>query len=117
METGPDEGREARAARNEAVFRSLNEKIASLHESLETLRDTFGISCECANRRCVEMIDIRPREYKALRADSRHFAVRPHHVCADVETVVHATGRYVVVEKTGIGGEVAEQLDARRHDG
>jgi hypothetical protein len=54
-------------------------------------------------------------EYEALRSDATHFAVAPNpsHVFLEVENVVGQTGRYWIVEKTGIAGAVAMHRFAR----
>ena len=55
--------REVRAARNEALFRAVNDRIRQLHEKFAELTDTFLISCECADPGCVEMLPIVERAY------------------------------------------------------
>jgi 5-bromo-4-chloroindolyl phosphate hydrolysis protein len=102
--------REVRAARNQALFRSINEKIESINEAFEQLTHTFAIACECADAGCVEMLDIDPSEYEAVRAEPRHFVVLPGHVYDEVEVVVRERDGYVVVEKTGTAADVAESL-------
>ena len=92
--------REVRAARNEALFRSLNEKIVELERAFAVASDTFTIACECADARCVQMLDLPPQAYERIRANPRQFAVLPGHVYVDVEAVVANESDYVVVEKT-----------------
>jgi len=112
MELSPHEGREVRAARNQSLFRSVNEKMASLNEAFaETLR-TFAIACECDDLACVEMIEITPDHYRAVRAEPRRFVIRAEHINQDVEVVVQRSPDYVVVEKVDAAGETAEQLAA-----
>jgi hypothetical protein len=107
------EEREVRAARNQALFRAVNEKLATLNESFAQLSGTFAVACECADTSCVEMLEIAPEEYRAVRAEPRRFVVRVGHVYRDVEVVVHESPAYVVVEKLEAAGETAELL-ARR---
>ena len=101
--------REIRAARNESLFRAVNEKVRELNETLATVTNRFMIACECADATCTETIEILPYEYLAVRASPRRFAVLPGHAYADVESVIHQTDRYLVVEKEGVAAEVAEQ--------
>lgn len=106
--------REVRAARNEAMFRSLNEKIVELERRFAIASATFTIACECADASCVRMLEIRPEEYERIRANPRQFAVLPGHVYVEVEAVVGEAGEYLVVEKTAptaalIAEERAEQ--------
>ena len=110
MESHDQQEREVRAARNQALFRALNEKLEELNDSFASLTDRFTIACECADRSCIEMIEIPPDEYLAVRAEPRHFAVLPDHVYPDVEVVVRGNDAYVVVEKTGAAGDVARLL-------
>jgi hypothetical protein len=111
-ETGSQQEREARAARNQALFRSVNKRLEELNEAFESVTETFTIACECADTTCTEMIDIEPGDYEAVRSEPRHFVVRPGHVYPDVEVVIRDEPGYVVVEKTGTAGEVAETLDS-----
>jgi 5-bromo-4-chloroindolyl phosphate hydrolysis protein len=110
METSSHEEREIRAARNQALFRAVNENLRTLNEAFASLAGTFTIACECADRNCVDMIEIEPTEYLAVRAEPRHFAVLPEHVYPDVEVVVRESERYVVVEKTAAAGELSDSL-------
>jgi hypothetical protein len=113
MDTISDAEREVRAARNQALFRSVNERIEALNEAFDHVMETFTIACECADPTCVEMLDLKPEEYEAVRAEPRHFAVLPGHVYSDVEDVIREGDGYVVVEKFGKAGAAAEILDER----
>jgi hypothetical protein len=110
MGTDSHEEREVRAARNQALFRSVNEKMRQLNEDVASVTGSFTIACECADTGCLEMIEIAPAEYLAVRGQPRRFVVLEDHVYADVETIVGESDGYVVVEKTETAGEVAEQL-------
>jgi len=54
-------------------------------------------------------------EYEAVRADPTHFLIAPspEHVEAEIERIVARHERYWVLEKVGVAGEVAEDLDDR----
>src|SRR5512133_745039 len=108
MESDSQHEREVRAARNQSLFRAVNQRLEELNDAFESVSDTFTIACECADATCVEMVEIKPDEYEAIRAEPRQFVVRPDHVDRDVEVVVREAEDYVVVEKTGLAGEVAE---------
>ena len=110
MGTDSHQEREVRAARNQALFRSVNEKMRRLNEATAILTGSFTIACECADTSCLEMIEIASGDYLAVRGEPRRFVVLPGHVYPDVETVVDEGETYVVVEKTESAGEVAEQL-------
>ena len=111
MKPGSTQEREARAARNEALFRAANEKLETLNDAFEQLTGRMTITCECADVTCLEMLEIEPEEYRAVRAEPRRFVVGRGHVDPDVETVVREFDGYVIAEKTGTTGEMAEEFD------
>lgn len=106
--------RHQRAARNESLFREVNEKIESLSRDSNSTFHEF--SCECADQACVERVPLTLEEYEYVRRDPTHFLVKPGHVYSDVERVVETDGsgtRFAVVEKQGEAGAVAVSLDPR----
>jgi hypothetical protein len=100
---------EQRAARNEALFREVNENIARLEERQGATTTEPAYVCECADAGCTEQIVIDPETYRRVRADPRLFFVRPGHEDPELERVVERHDGYLVVEKTGEAGKVAEQ--------
>jgi hypothetical protein len=102
-----------RLARNEALFRQVNERLKDVSEVLGTADSGPEFVCECADEGCTERIRLSLGEYEWLRANPRHFVVVPGHERADIERVVEHRGRYCVVEKIGVPGEVAEDTDPR----
>ena len=109
-ETGHEE-QERRAAKNEVLFRELNEREReSNHNAL-----WLAFVCECADTTCADQIELTPEEYEKVRKNSTHFAVvaGERHVVGEVERVVEKRHRYWVVEKVGEAAAVAEQLDPR----
>jgi 5-bromo-4-chloroindolyl phosphate hydrolysis protein len=113
MELATHEEREVRAARNQALFRAVNEQMTTLNEAFAQMVGTFAVACECADTSCVEMIEIAPEQYRAVRAEPRRFVVHVGHVYPDVEVVVHESPAYVVVEKVAAAAEMAELLAQR----
>jgi hypothetical protein len=108
--------RRRRAADNEALFRSINERIEVLNEAF----DSFGYgewTCECPDVQCIQTIRMTTAEYEAVRAHPARFAVAPSeaHVRPEVEAVVVRSERYWVVEKHGEAADLAAELD-ERHD-
>jgi hypothetical protein len=103
----------ARAARNESIFRELNEYLGAT--SVGSPSDERGFVCECANMSCTEVLAVPLGEYEAVRSDGARFIVAPKatHVDEAVERVVERFDGYWVVEKVGIAGDVAEDLDPR----
>jgi len=113
---GQQEQRERRAAHNQALFRSVNERIAALNDAFDELTSYGSWMCECFRADCTEMIVMTLGEYEQLRARPERFAVRadPSHVDRAVEEVVNEGERYWTVQKSGTAAELAVQLDERR---
>ena len=104
--------RQQRAGANEATMRDVNEGIERGQWPGE--EDTpVGFRCECAQLGCNQLIELSVREYEDIRAHPRRFVVVPGHEAPDVERVIEAGPRYVIVEKLDQAGEVAEQHDPR----
>jgi len=107
--------REARIGMNEAVFRSVNERIQEVANAFKLEAEPLDLICECGNPSCVERISLSEAEYEELRADSHQFAVAPGHEAPDVETVIARRQRYDLVTKTrGVPEKIAEETDPRR---
>ncbi len=103
-------GREERLARNEAMFRVINERLESRIQTFTDGEAALTILCECADADCTDRIRLSPDTYAAVREDGRQFIVRPGHECLDIEEVVEGNDEYEVVRKRGVAGQVAEQL-------
>ena len=107
--------RTRRIGLNEALFRSINEKVEDLNRDFGRITGTIGIVCECGNIRCTERIDIPVVEYEQLRREPTHFAVAPGHDVADVEQVVLMCESYhVVAKRPGEAAELAKTTEPRR---
>jgi hypothetical protein len=52
-------------------------------------------------------------DYERIRGEPRRFLVRPRHEDPTVERVVEERPEFVVVEKLGPAGELAEATDPR----
>jgi hypothetical protein len=113
VDTGSDDEREIRAARNQSLFRAVNEEIRKVNEKFSEFTETFTIACECADSGCLEMLRIGPEAYEEVRAHPNRFAVLPGHVYPEVERVVQDYPAYVVVEKERVAADVADLLDPR----
>jgi hypothetical protein len=101
-----------RIGRNDAIFREANERINQFVES-EHIDEHVPFICECADPACREIIPMMPGEYADVRRNGRLFLNVPGHQASAQGwgQVVETHDRYVVVEKVGPAGEVAEQLD------
>jgi hypothetical protein len=108
--------RQERLARNEAIFREINERTRSLQERFGPEDPTTSYEeflCECGDQLCVERVKLTVPEYESVRAESTQFVVRPGHSVPRIERVVRENDRYVVVVKVGDAAEVAADRDRR----
>jgi hypothetical protein len=104
-----------RAARNQSLYREINERLEDFNEVFSRIADLDPEwLCECADENCVEPMRMSLGEYETLRSQSNRFAVLPGHVYAEVERVVTENERYVVVEKLGAATKFIEDNDPRR---
>jgi hypothetical protein len=107
-----DEELQRRIAMNEATFRDVNEALErGRWPGEEGVRVAFR--CECARLGCTRMIELTPRDYERIRADSRRFLIAPGHDVPEAETIVETHEDYVVVEKREAAGRAAEATDPR----
>jgi hypothetical protein len=107
------DSRQQRAAKNEALFRQVNERIEEVNEDLgESGQSDF--LCECGDDDCTSPISLTLAEYEEVRSDPTHFAIARGHDIIDVEKVVSETDRFAVVEKfAGEAGRIAVETDPR----
>jgi hypothetical protein len=107
-----DEEAKLRAARNEALFRKVNEAIERgvwPGEQDQPIR----FRCECARLDCNQAVELTPHEYERVRQHPRWFIAVPGHVQPEIERIVERTAGYVLVEKIEQPGALASALDPR----
>jgi len=110
------EERDERLARNEALFRDVNERIAAQGSEWELdAPDLHDYLCECGRRDCTMRVSMTRQEYERVRRHGKQFFVVPGHELPEVEHVVEREDRYLVVEKHGTAGNFADALDPRQH--
>ena len=107
-----DEDRQERLAKNESLFRTLNENISGLASTLGG-REPFEFICECSTSGCFERLQLTLPEYERIRQDGTHFLLADGHEDIEIEQVIARHTEYVVVEKDGVAGLVAEDDDPR----
>jgi hypothetical protein len=102
--------KQRRAAADESTIRDVNEGIErGLWPGDENT--PVGFRCECARLGCNRLVELTVREYEEVRSHPRWFVMVSGHEQCDVETVVATQPGYVIVEKLGQAGEVAERND------
>jgi hypothetical protein len=99
--------REVRKGLNESWFREVNERLEQRADAQEPA-ETFHVLCECDREDCGERIAITFADYERVRADPRAFVVLTSHVDTESEQVVSTRDDYLVVQKIGNAGLVAE---------
>ena len=105
------ERRKHQIARNEALFREVNERVQEVSEDRATLTTDFV--CECGDEGCTETVALRDEEYEHVRADPLLFAIVPGHEIPDLEEVIARNQRFFVVRKHISEGLIARQTDPR----
>lgn len=105
------ERRKHQIARNEALFREVNERVQEVSGGRATATTEFV--CECGDAGCTETIALRDEEYEHVRADPLLFAIVPGHEIQDVEEIVSRNQRFDVVRKHVGEGVIARQTDPR----
>lgn len=102
-------------ARNEELFRQVNERIEDASHTVPTTEPTMRFLCECDDLECHGTVDVTRAEYESVRAEPTHFIVLPEHVDPEIEHVVLADDRFRVVEKEGAAARDAEAHDPRNN--
>lgn len=97
---------EERAARNEVTFRRANDKIDAKRRELD-VRSPTPYLCECEDESCTELIRLTAAEYEAARSTPTRFVISRGHDHRG--EVVEQGSDYVLVEKSGVGGRIAEK--------
>jgi len=107
------DAREERLARNETLFRSVNENIEDAAISGQLDDHVFEFLCECSNADCNLLLPMTVSEYETIRKNPTLFLVAPGHELPEIETVVLRRGAYQVVTKRGAAAEYVTERDPR----
>ena len=115
MSTSTAGDRQERAAKNQSLFREVNERVRDMNENSHVFTTLGDWVCECATDTCIERLSLSSREYEAIRNHGARFLVAPgdEHVWPDVERVVELHDEYWVVEKIDRAAEIAVRADPR----
>jgi hypothetical protein len=100
-------------AKNEAIFREINEQIEKVSQSVAPDDKTMAFLCECDRADCHEKLNVTRAEYEAVRAVPTRFIVLPGHEDREVEQIVVSNDRLLVVEKEGEAAKQAAEHDPR----
>jgi hypothetical protein len=105
--------REERLARNEALFRGVNERVRDVKGDAAASAERIRFVCECGRETCLDEVELTVAEYEAVRSVPTQFFVKPGHELADVERVRIESDRYAVVEKHEEEAAIARETDPR----
>ena len=110
-----DPGTARRIGENESRFRKANEKIEDAALRLEPNANTLPFVCECGRADCLQTLRLSFRAYEQAREKGTYFACAPgHEITGDgIGRVVRRTSSFVIMEKLGVAGAVADELDPR----
>ena len=83
---------------NQAVLRSVNERIRDLNEEYSAQLDLDPeFVCECADLRCIERISLDPAEYRRIRENKTWFIVFAGHIDPELEELIETHEGFSVV--------------------
>jgi hypothetical protein len=106
--------RARRIGENEALYRSINERIEDLNTAFGLVTETMSVICECGDLECNEQIELDIPTYEHVRADPTQFVVLPGHELPDVEEVIERHGGYYVLRKDpGEPAQIAREMSER----
>ena len=104
-------------ARNQALFREVNERIEQLPNRLAADRYDELI-CECGNPECTQRVEVTVAEYERVRAHAGRFIVAPNHENPETESIIEQNDRFAIVESlAGESSRIAHEtrLRSQRH--
>jgi hypothetical protein len=90
-------------ARNEALLRTVNDRIMALDEDGAEWAEPehrFEFQCECGRPGgCGDRLEMSLDEYERVRSQRDRFAVVPGHETPEIERVVERNERFLIVDK------------------
>lgn len=97
---------EERLARNEVMFRAINERIRELAGRFDVGPESVTFICECSDETCVEKVSLTLAQYDEMRALPARFVVVPGHEAIPlVERVVFRSPNFVLVRKVALAAD------------
>jgi hypothetical protein len=108
------DAREERLAKNEIIFRDVNERIKDAADGADPVdaRD-LGFLCECSNVDCTMRLRVSLADYERARSDASQFIVALGHELPEIEHVVFVGDGFQIVSKEGSAALLAEERDPR----
>lgn len=109
------DGGHAALARQQALFRLVNEQLSAIDGDGSPER--VAVVCECSDQACLERLHVPAATYEAVRRDPARFVLYPGHEAAGLDHVISTDDGYVVAEKRGSDADVVRALDPRALSG
>jgi hypothetical protein len=106
-----EQRRKDRLARNEALFREVNERVKQV--APDDPGEHVGFLCECGDDGCTKTISLSRGEYEHARSEATLFAITPGHEIPEIEHVVERHERFYLVKKHAEEGRIARETDPR----
>jgi hypothetical protein len=103
-----------RLARNQALFREVNERLLEFTEGFQN--GSMEFVCECSNEDCTQTVTMNCEEYESVRAHSTFFVVSSGHEILEVENIVDRCNGWTIVQKIA-ESDYAAETDPRRGAG
>jgi hypothetical protein len=88
--------RASRYAKNQAIFREVNDRIAEL--SAEWQAEEMEIFCECSRTGCASLIHVTCSDYERIRRSPGWFLIVPGHVAPESDRVVERHKQFEVIQ-------------------
>jgi len=98
-----------KAARNQALWREVNERIKEVAETAGEME----LLCECSRMDCTATLSLTAADYERIRSSPTQFPIAIGHDFPEIENVVEASDGYAVVQKKGVAAEEVAKLDPR----
>ncbi|TMM25960.1 MAG: hypothetical protein E6F94_07320 [Actinobacteria bacterium] len=103
-----------RLARNQALFREVNERLLELSDGFQD--GSMQFVCECSNEDCTETVTMNHQAYESVRAHSTFFVIVSGHEILQVEKVIDSRDGWTIVQKV-TESDYAVETDPRRRNG
>jgi hypothetical protein len=107
------DAREERLARNEILFRELNETIEVVAQRQGTDAHVYEFVCECSNIDCTLALPLTLEVYEDTRGAPDLFLVAPGHDLPEIEDIIREAEGFQVVRKRGAAARLAVRTDPR----
>jgi hypothetical protein len=101
-----------RLARNQALFREVNERLLELSEGFQD--GPLQFVCECSNEDCTLTVTLNHDQYESVRAHSTFFVIASGHEILEVEKVIDNQDGWTIVQKV-TASDYAVETDPRRN--